>query len=394
MLNTLVIVLLGAAAIGLVLLAVQCVALWLHRRGTPAKPVTRPPVSILKPLCGLDDDLEAHLELFATLDYPRYELLLGLETAADPALPVARAAAKRFPGRVRVVIQRGAPGLNPKVNQLVTLAREATGEVLVVSDSNTRVPAGFLDEIVALLAKPEVGLVAHPVAGVGERRLGAALDNLHLTTIGLGCVAARRVAGQDLVIGKTMSLRKTDLEALGGFESFAHVLAEDYLMGRRVVDQLGLQVALAHTAVHSVSRKHPVGAFLSRYCRWSVMQRMAVGNGVYASQLLLNPSALCLLAFVLQPNRTTLAALAFCCTLRLTVDAFAGVLLRDHGFSLMTLAATPLKDLLVGMAWLYGATHDTVTWRGHPLRVLPGTTLERIAPHLELGEALPPRDSA
>ena len=97
--------------------------------GRPALPRSsaeaRPGISILKPLCGVDDDLEANLAQFASLDYPRYEVLLGVKDTRDPAYAVARAAVARWPQVMRLVLQEGEPGLNPKVNQLVTLSSEA-----------------------------------------------------------------------------------------------------------------------------------------------------------------------------------------------------------------------------------------------------------------------------
>src|SRR5262252_640942 len=110
------ITLLAAAGIGCVLLLIQIGALVIHlRKPALARPAWAPSISILKPLCGLEDDLELHLEQFAQLPYPRYELLLGVKDANDAAFGLARKMAARHPRRVRVVLQRGEPGLNPKV---------------------------------------------------------------------------------------------------------------------------------------------------------------------------------------------------------------------------------------------------------------------------------------
>src|SRR5262249_9480065 len=154
----------------------------------------------------LDDELADNLAVFAALPYPDYEVLLGVASAADPAYPVAAEAARRWPARFRVVIQRGAPGLNPKVNQLLGLAAAERAEILVDSDSTTRVAPGYLDEIAAGFDDPTVGLVTHAIAGSGEERAGAApatsvwgarLDNLHITgTMSPGFVAARSLCGK------------------------------------------------------------------------------------------------------------------------------------------------------------------------------------------------------
>src|SRR5262249_10520354 len=215
-------------------------ALRAHLR--PAAPVAaiRPGISVLKPLCGVDDDLLANLELFAHLDYPQYEVLLGVKDVRDPAYPVARWAEQLWPAVMRVVVQRGEPGLNPKVNQLITLSDFARYDIFVVSDSNIRVSRNYLSEIAAHFEEPRVGLVTHPLAGAGEQRLGALLDNLYLTTyIGPGVVAAKRLLGKDFVVSKSMALRREDLRALGGFEAVKDVLAEDYVTGRLVVGELG-----------------------------------------------------------------------------------------------------------------------------------------------------------
>src|SRR5262245_54064580 len=101
--------LLFAAAAGVASLLLQLVLLLRHLREPPARPTTAPGISILKPLCGLDDALESNLLSFAQLAYPSYEVLLGVCDASDPAYPVARAVARRFPEHVRVFLQRGEP---------------------------------------------------------------------------------------------------------------------------------------------------------------------------------------------------------------------------------------------------------------------------------------------
>ena len=223
-------VLAAAAALGLIVAWAQLAALWTHLRRPRAVPSRRPAISILKPLCGLDDRLAGNLLTFVDLPYPNYEVLLGVRSASDRAYALAWMAARRWPHRFRLVVQQGEPGLNPKVNQLITLARHAHHEILVISDSNTRVRADYLDDIAAHLEDPSVGLVTHLLAGDGETehdaRLGAVADNLHITgVITPGIVAAKLFAGKDYVIGKSMAMRRDDLRALGGFDSVKNVLA-------------------------------------------------------------------------------------------------------------------------------------------------------------------------
>jgi ceramide glucosyltransferase len=336
---------------------------------------------VLKPLCGVDDGLLENLAGFAALEWPDYEVLLGVRDAADAAWPVALAAARRRPGRFRVVLQRGEPGWNPKVNQLVTLAREARHHLLVVSDSNVRVAPGYLAEIAAHLERPEVGLVTHLIAGVGERRPGSLFENLHLAgSIAPGVAAARHLAGRDLVIGKSMALRRHDLAALGGFESARDVLAEDYLIGVRVSRQLGKRVSLAATPVQNVSQGRSVGDFTARSLRWAVMQRRIAGTAAYSAMALLNPVLLALGACLASPEGRVLGAAAAVAAAKAILDGASARLLRPGGFSPWQLALVPIKDLCFAWAWARGLFEDEVVWRGNRLRVLKGSALRPAGP--------------
>ena len=159
------------SVLGLVLLAAQLALVTLHRRRRPPAALgALPAISILKPLCGRDDALEANLASFARLDYPRFEVVLGVKDLSDAALGPALEAVARWPGVFRLEVQRGEPGLNPKVNQLITLSDRSRHDLLVISDSNVRVGRRYLREIAAHFSDPRVGCVSHPIVGVGERR--------------------------------------------------------------------------------------------------------------------------------------------------------------------------------------------------------------------------------
>ena len=369
--------LLSLGAVGVVVLALQLFAVVRHLGAAEPCAPGRVPISILKPLRGIDDDLLENLERFVRLAYPAYEVLLGVKDVSDPAWPVACAFARRHPERVRVILQRGEAGMNPKVNQLVGLARSARHDLLVVSDSNVRVDDGYLEGVAARLADPQVGLVTHPVVGVGERRLGSLLDNLHLlATIGPGVVAAKRLAGEDVVVGKSMALRRADLVALGGFESVKDVLAEDYVMGRRVVAELGKRVALGRP-VANVSRDKAVRDFVDRYRRWAVIHRQSVSLPVYLGEALLQPACFALAAATLAPALAGVAAALV--VAEVVLVAATARCLRPGGMPLASLLAVPLKDVLVGAAWVHGLLTRRVEWRGHLLEVLEGTRLRRPA---------------
>jgi len=384
------IALFALAAAGLLVLALEGLALR-HQLAEPVpRPAGAPGLSVLKPMKGLDDDLEENLASFAALEWPRYEVLLGLERPDDPAAPLARAAAERWPDRFRVVLQRGEAGMNPKVSQLATLTAEARHEILVVSDSNVRVEPGYLAEIAARLEDPGVGLVTHLIAGVGERRLGALLENLHLAGgIAPSIAAAKRVAGRDVVMGKSMAIRRADLEAMGGLGQVKDVLAEDYVLGL-LVHSLGKRVEIASRPIENVNRERTLAQFAGRCRRWSILQRHLVGVGPYAAQFVLNPVFAATLGLAARPGRAAAAGWVLTALTRAILDGFAGRALRPPGFRPAELLAVPLKDVVLGLSWIEGFFRRTVVWRGRPLRVLPGTRLERPGKWTEPVAPLPP----
>jgi len=371
-------VLFAVALLGILLVFLQLVILRRHASSARPEASHLAGVSVLKPLCGVDEDLWKNLEVFAALDYPRYEVLLGVRDPSDPAWPVAAAAAARWPDRFRLVRQRGEPGLNPKVNQLITLAAAARHDILVISDSNVRVQPDYLREIAWHLQSEDVGLVTHPIVGVEERSIGALFDNLHLaSSVTPGMVAAKCLARRDVVVGKSMALRRRDVDSLGGFESVKDVLAEDYVLGLKVTAELGKRVAMAVVPVENVNRTRPLREFLGRYTRWCTMQRKIAGSAVYGSQLVLNPVVVAAMAAALSPNLSSALLFAAVCALKALMDDAAARTLRGVGFPWRSLLLVPAKDLLFAVAWARGFVKNTVDWRGHRLRVLAGSALAR-----------------
>ena len=373
------------ALLGVLATAVPWLALRLHRRRTGPRvlPILSPGVSILKPLCGVDDELAANLESFAQLDpIPGgFEVLLGLRDASDAACALARAQVRRYPAIFRLCFQEGEPGLNPKVNQLVTLERRARFPLLVVSDSNVRVPRSYLREVVAEMSQPNVGCLTHPIAGLGEQSWGARMDNLHLSaSVATGMVGAQRVLRRHLVVGKSMALWRSDLTRLGGFASVKDFLAEDHVLGNRIERELGKRIVISTEPIFNVAVHRSAGSFFRRYLRWSIIHRTAVPPLAYLGGALLNPIPFALLGALTAPGRTTLAVLTLVVLTKALLDLTALRLLRGDGGGVRALIAVPLKDLLVFLAWTYGLFARTLVWRGNRLRVLHGSRLVAPAP--------------
>src|SRR5262249_16556151 len=151
-------------------------------------------------------NLESHLEL----DYPgEYEIVIGVRETSDSAYPVAKAFAEKWAHKnVRLVLQEGEPGLNPKVNQLITLTKHARFEHICVTDANVRVPKEFLREHATVLGVSYIGLSTNAFVGVEEESLGAALDNMTSASFAAACICTGEGLHANQIVGKCLVVAK------------------------------------------------------------------------------------------------------------------------------------------------------------------------------------------
>lgn len=372
------------AVVGTIVTTLQALLTWRFRRnGRPfvAGLSSRQAafVSILKPVCGLDDQLEENLVSFTRVRGIRYEVIVSAEEWDDPAVEIVRRVMRDYPSApFRLVVEAGSRVgvVNRKVERLIAAAHAAAGDIFFISDSNVRVEPDDLASTVGAFDAPSVGCVSNLFTGSGARTLGATLESLHLLGFVVPGAVLASAAGVPCVVGKSMAISRRAHDAIGGFTRFRRMLAEDQAIGLAVRDA-GFDVVLSPVVIRNVIVDRSVRRAVDRQVRWNKI-RYAFSHRLYATELVLNPVVFALLAAVAAPTQMALLPLSVVIAriLQLALlnrSTAAG--LRWH-----QLAVTPLLDLLMLYAWVVPFFSNRVTWRGYEARIGRDTELlERAA---------------
>jgi len=332
-------------------------------------------VSILKPLSGTDDELQANLESFSRLELPRWELLLGVVSSDNTALETACCFVRAYPHlNVRIVLTDPRAAPNPKVAQLIVLERAARGQILVVSDSNVRMFSRALRHLLQELTATKTALVSSVFLGTGEHTLGAFVENLHLSTyVAPGMVASWKVAQQPLSVGKSMAMWRHALQQVGGFGGLKDVLAEDHLLGQRM-KEAGYGVRVCVTPVENRVVTASLDAVWSRHARWATIRRL-LAPGLFFFEPFLSPLVMATFMFLLCPCRELAAVLLGAIALQ-SLGAHLCLVSgrrRSMGWNVVPLEVT--RTYLLFSCWLRAWFSSSVVWRGHALRLGAGSRI-------------------
>ena len=339
----------------------------------PAAGEFLPPVSILKPVRGLDPDAYANFASFCRLDYPDYEILFCVGDTADPALPVLQRLALDFPTTtIRIIIGSGRQATNDKCAKLARLTDEAAYEHLVINDSDVRVQPDYLRRMVAPLAAPKTGAVTPLYVPTEVNTWVQRLQEAGmLSEFYPGLFVAKELDGVKFALGPTIATRRSYLREFGGYAAIENRPADDLLIGRLIAEQ-GREVVLLPDAITTVPDYQSLGELFFKRLRWmTVMRHMRPAGHLGLIFTLGLPWTI--LALILAPN--ALIAWSFLggylfvrFALTLLVGQFG---LRQRGVWLNMLFV-PLWDALATTIWLASFTRRTIRWRGQSYAILNG----------------------
>jgi ceramide glucosyltransferase len=345
-----------------------------------ARPDFTPPVSILKPVRGIDPEAYENFASTCRQDYPDYELIFCVGNNRDPVLPVIEKLARDFPARsIRVVFGITAKGASDKAAKLAHLTAAAQHEVLVIADSDVRVQPDYLRSVVAPLADPAVGAVTCLYAAADQRTF---TEQLH--TIGMisdlyaGILTAWQLDGVKFALGPTIVTTKTRLAEFGGYAALENRLADDLLVGRLIAEG-GHEVRLLPYTLVKLAGYQSFRELLDKRLRWMTVMRHMRPWG-HLGLIFTQGLAWSLLAIAVRPTAPVIFGfLGTYLAFRIAITWLIGVWGMKQSGIAKRLPLIPPWDAFACSIWLASFLRNRVQWRDQLYHIRAGGMLVPVA---------------
>lgn len=335
-----------------------------------------PPVTVFKPLHGMEPLLEECLEGFFRQDYPSYELIFGARKADDPALSVVESLQRKYPHIRTQTVLSGEPEYpNAKVYLMEKMAVQASHSIFVITDSDIRVTTNYLEQVAKPLLDGRVGMVTCLYRGVSTRGFWSRLEALGMSVeMSSGVLVANLLEGMKFALGPTMVIRKDVLEQWGGFGVLRDYCADDFVMGALTHDS-GKQVVLSQHVIDHIVLNRTARASLLHQLRWMKSSRFSrqlghLGTGLTFAMPF---GLLGLVAGWMSGNWAMglgLLGVAFANRLIQALAVGWGVT-RDR-YSAFYCWLYPLRDLLGFVLWCGSFSGSEIVWRGEHYQLVTG----------------------
>lgn len=372
-----------AVAAGYATVSLIAVLVWRMRaHRMPPNSTRRPPVTILKPLCGAEPGLYEHLRSFCEQDYSEFQIVFGVRDPADPALSVVERLVAEFPSLpIDVMVNPQQHGNNYKNSNLINMLARARYDVLVIADSDTWVGSDYLAAVTAPLLDRDVGLVTCIYRDVPTQRLWSRLGAMYINEWYAPSVLLAWLFGhQGYASGQTLCLRRDTLQAIGGLQALANHLADDYRLGE-LIRGLGLRTVLSPYEVQAEHHEPNLDSLARHELRW--MRTIRVLRPRSFRWLFLSfslPLAIVgILLTSMQFSPAITAWVPFGITLIARLALHFVHRLRGDRPLLADFWLLPVRDLLICWVWYRSFSTSRVMWRGNEFDVDAQGVMRRIA---------------
>ncbi|WP_313934775.1 MULTISPECIES: bacteriohopanetetrol glucosamine biosynthesis glycosyltransferase HpnI [unclassified Nostoc] len=339
------------------------------RQPQPSNPEFHPPVTILKPLCGLDSDAEDNLVSFCQQDYLNFQIIFAVRDHQDPIIKVVEKIIQKFPDiDITLVVSDRILGANLKVSNLANALTQAKHEILVIADSDIRVKSDYLQTVIQPLQAENVGVVTCLYRSLIKGWVTTLEAIWTATDFHPGVLVSNQIEGIKFAFGSTIVIRKSVLEKIGGFEAIADYLADDFQLGN-LPAKAGYKVVLSNYVVEHVLGDSTIVNSLQRQIRWARGIRFSRPWGYLG--LILTYGTVTSLLFLIVTKGSTIGwiNLTIVWTIRLVMGWIVGAILLNDLVTKKYFWLIPLWDLLHFVIWCCGFVGGTIEWHGHQLRL-------------------------
>ncbi len=245
-----------------------------------------PPVSVLKPVHGLEARLQENIESFFRQDYPDYEILFAADSADDAALEVVREVSARYPNIRSRILVTGTPWPNPVVYSFYSMAEVAAHEILVTTDSDVEVSPNYLREIVPPMLDPQVGMLTCVYRGKNAAGFFSGLTAIGMSVeMTAGVLVANLLEGMKFGLGPTTVVRKDSLASIGGYTALKDYIAYDFAIGN-LIAKAGYRVMLSGHIIDHVVNQKSFPHMWQNQLRWAQTTRYSRPKGHFGSGLI------------------------------------------------------------------------------------------------------------
>jgi ceramide glucosyltransferase len=322
------------------------------------------PISILKPLAGLDLDLESNLRTFFEQDYPVFEILFAVRSESDPAALVVARLQREYPNvSSRLVLTGEPPYPNAKVFSLDRMLAMSSNDLIVMSDSDIRVTSDLLHTVAAEFQNTNLGVATCPYRAVPGASFWSRLEATGMNTDFWGsALVARMLEGMHFAVGPTIAARRSVLQSIGGFARLKDYLAEDFVLGKFAAEA-GHGVILSSYVVEHHIGGSTLQQNVSHRLRWARSTRRSRPAG-YVGQLFTMPLPLAMLVVAASPAWWPVLPVTLILRIVTALAVSARVLQARINWFLL-----PIEDSLAFCFWIAGFFGNTISWRGRRYRL-------------------------
>lgn len=324
-------------------------------------------VSLMVPVCGIDEGAWEKWSSFCNQNYPNYEVIFGVLDPQDPAVPLLKELVAKYPDRVRLFTGLEPRGINHKDSNLSYLLEVAKHELIIFADSDIQVTLDYISTVTAPLENPEIGLVTCAFVGRKPQSLAAALASFGrcFDFIPSALIAGVIDGGFRFAVGATIATRKSALADFGGLNF--NRIGSDYNLAKRAV-AAGYQIEFSRYVLESDTTGESLWQVFRREVRWARTIRFNRGWQYY-TMVFCYGTVHCIFLLLLTGGQKWAIALTLITFLIRYIQVLIALFKMNAPKLLPWLWALPLRDILSFTVWALGGYGQRVYWRGRWLKV-------------------------